>query len=483
MIDVAFSNFQELDNGIPLAAGTNGQGFRVVKGNLYQDVGGSTAPITVDGVGAGSAYHVPDVAFITTGSLILRNQGVLQYTGAAAAALAKDFSIDGACGLRATGGGTLTVAGIISESSAGASLAVGGAGESFVLTANNTYTGPTYIPESTVSVSTLPNGGVAGPLGKSTAAPANLEIDGGVLRYTGATATTDRGFTVTESLATIDVTTAANNLTFTGQVVGIGALTKAGPGTLTLTNPNLTYANKTNVYAGKLALATNLTSSSSIYASGTLELSTGGGSNRVIKTQSVATGNSTGKIDLKDNKLILTAQPVGSWNGSAYGGVTQLIQSGRNGGAWDGDGIVTSMTAATGGNTLTSLAVASNADLGYATFGGVSVGATDTLVMYTYTGDANPDGVINGDDYFQIDSAFPQLLHGWMNGDFDYDGTINGDDYFLTDSNFSAQGAPFPTSAGLADSVTMVPEPALALTAVAVIIFAPQRRRRGRGPG
>jgi len=122
--------------------------------------------------------------------------------------------------------------------------------------------------------------------------------------------------------------------------------------------------------------------------------------------------------------------------------------------------------------------LAANADLGYSIFGGQNVGATDTLVMYTYAGDANLDGVINGDDYFQIDSAFPQQAHGWINGDFNYDGVINGDDYFVIDSNFPQQGAPFPTSAGWSGTVA-VPEPAsFALFATAAIASLRGRRRK-----
>ena len=124
-------------------------------------------------------------------------------------------------------------------------------------------------------------------------------------------------------------------------------------------------------------------------------------------------------------------------------------------------------------------AVASNADIGYATFGGVSVGANDTLVMYTYGGDANLDGAINGDDYFQIDSGFPEGSHGWFSGDFNYDGAITGDDYFVIDSNFPAQGAPYPTGAGL-PGVRAVPEPAnLAVCAAAAAASLILRRRAG----
>ncbi len=187
------------------------------------------------------------------------------------------------------------------------------------------------------------------------------------------------------------------------------------------------------------------------------------------------------KIDITNNHLILTSpnNSVGTWNGSAYTGTTGLIATGYgvNQDFSGPSGIVTSESNATGGNTLTSIGVASNSDLGLATFGGVSVGANDVLTMYTYNGDANLDGQINGDDYFQIDSAFPTNGHGWFNGDFNYDGVVNGDDYFIIDSNFPAQGPAFFVSGGLS-GVAAVPEPAsIGLIGLAASALLGRRRR------
>jgi hypothetical protein len=186
------------------------------------------------------------------------------------------------------------------------------------------------------------------------------------------------------------------------------------------------------------------------------------------------------RIDLTNNKLI-TSTGVGTWNGTAYGGVTGLIASGYsvNQDFSGTTGIVTTETAATGGNTLTNIGVASNADLGLTTFGGQSVGPSDTLVMYTYGGDANLDGAITGDDYFQIDSGFPAGASGWFNGDFNYDGSITGDEYFVIDSNFSAQGSSFAVSGGLPAGVQAVPEPAsVALLSLGAAAALSRRRRR-----
>src|SRR6185295_12974731 len=98
-------------------------------------------------------------------------------------------------------------------------------------------------------------------------------------------------------------------------------------------------------------------------------------------------------------------------------------------------------------------------------FAGISVSASDVLVMYTYGGDANLDGKINVDDYGHIDSSVVLPgVSGWFNGDFNYDGKINVDDYGIIDSNVPIQGAAFFTGGGtsvpLSSGVSAVPEPA-----------------------
>jgi hypothetical protein len=157
---------------------------------------------------------------------------------------------------------------------------------------------------------------------------------------------------------------------------------------------------------------------------------------RVLTIKSLSVGGG-GKLDLGDNKMIVDysgASPIGSWTGSAYDGITGLIQSGRNGGAWNGNGIITS--AASGDFTT----------LGVAEIGG------DVVVKFTYGGDANLDGKLNVDDYGLIDFNIPLGTKGWINGDFNYDGKINVDDYGIIDFNIGIQGPAF--SAGSAVAAT-----------------------------
>jgi autotransporter-associated beta strand protein len=206
--------------------------------------------------------------------------------------------------------------------------------------------------------------------------------------------------------------------------------------------------------------------------------------NRVVATTTLSVG---GKLDLKDNKLITTTA-VGTWNGSNYTGVTQMIRLGRNGNTtplWDGaSGIITSQSTATSGN-LHSIGIARGSEVKPQTtsvtalWGGQTITGSDTLVMYTYGGDANLDGTINILDYVRIDQGLAASLTGWSNGDFNYDGKINVLDYAdVIDSNIGNQSGIFPTATAAPLDVATVPEPSSSLLIVCAGC-ALRRRRRG----
>jgi hypothetical protein len=152
-------------------------------------------------------------------------------------------------------------------------------------------------------------------------------------------------------------------------------------------------------------------------------------------------------LDVGAGHLVVPNGDIGSWNGSAYTGLTGLIVSGRNGGTWDGVGIITSQADAKTG--LTALGIGRAAELLGLTAGqtalwaGHSVDANSVIIKYTYGGDANLDGIVSGDDYSAIDfNILVPGSFGFPGGDFNFDGVITGDDYSTIDFTILAQAGP-----------------------------------------
>jgi len=150
-------------------------------------------------------------------------------------------------------GGNGTFAGTISGT--GGILRTAGGNQAFS-GCNNTYTGPTSIQGSTLSVDCLANGGTASGIGASNNAATNLVFNNAVLAYTGGTVTTDRGFQLAAGIGAVRVADAAATLTFSGTIIGGGSLRKDGAGTLVLSGNN-TYTGGTQVTGGVLRAGSN----------------------------------------------------------------------------------------------------------------------------------------------------------------------------------------------------------------------------------
>jgi hypothetical protein len=272
--------------------------------------------------------------------------------------------------------------------------------------------------------------------------------------------------------------------------------------TLALNNLTANGNNLTKQGIGDLVLggSTSIVSATINVTSGSIKFSSDGTFNRVMATNSLTMSGTTSRIDLADNKLV-TNTPAGAFSGGVYSGVQGMVQKGYNFSAWDGRGValLTSMPDAGPASGVTTLAVATGAQVLFLAPGetgnwaGQTVSDATTLVMYTYAGDLNFDGLVDGADYGVIDNyvQFPGT-DGYANGDFNYDGVIDGADYGLIDNTVQLQGTPIPTGAGGAggafanENVSAVPEPTaaagLALLSAALLARRRRRaRRRARG--
>lgn len=359
-----FINAGIVQAGNPAAFGTAAAPTTVADGAQLQLAAGSsgmTEPLTING----TTYN-------TQGPLRFVNSA-LTYSGALT--LGSDSKITGANagninapGSINLGGFNLTIA-MNSGGTYGWSAPIAGAGggltvmvdaSTLTLTGANTYTGPTTVNSGSLSCATLGNGGaVSGPLGSATNAAANLVLGGGTLKYTGATAGSDRNFTLTAgTTGTIEIAGAATTLTLTGASAATnGALAKTGPGTLKLSGNNL-HVGTTTISAGTLALG----AAGSLAGSSEIKVATGAvfdvtaapftlGAAQTLR----GTGTVSGAVTVNG-----TLAPGGAgtlaFNGplNLAAGSTTVIEIARNGATLTSSRIQTSGTLTFGGTLVIS---------------------------------------------------------------------------------------------------------------------------------
>ena len=150
-----------------------------------------------------------------------------------------------------------------------------------------------------------------------------------------------------------------------------------------------------------------------------------------------------GPVSLTWGNGDVDVQSVGS---TGLAQITNQVKLGLNSGSWTGNGITSASAAADTSapvgrgcvilntNSTGSQLYGSGTMLG--TFDGANPSANDVLIKYTYYGDTNLDGHVDGSDYSRIDNGSLNKLTGWANGDFNYDGVVNGSDYTLIDNAF-----------------------------------------------
>jgi fibronectin-binding autotransporter adhesin len=297
----------------------------------------------------GGILEIASNGALGSGSLTFNSSATLR-AGAAGLAPSNPIVIgNNATAILDTGTNALQSAGLISSIDATGGLTKVGTG-TLTLGNANTYSGVTTINGGVLAASALADGGVASSIGQSSNAAANVVIDGGTLRYTGAAANTDRLFTIGSNGATLDAmgtgpigftntdslafsgTNTASSLTLTGTNTdantltavignngsGITSLNKTGTGTWLLGGTNM-FTGDTTISGGTLALGNPLALQRS-----TLNYNNQGGTLGFDLLGAATLGGLSGSQNLElentfDGSVVLT---VGANNGSTtYGGV------------------------------------------------------------------------------------------------------------------------------------------------------------------
>jgi hypothetical protein len=168
--------------------------------------------------------------------------------------------------------------------------------------------------------------------------------------------------------------------------------------------------------------------------------------------------DTTSMLDLTGNDMDIS--------GSNLSTVNHLVATAYAFGNWTGLGI-TSSTAAADTTRTTAVAVIQNNQDGTPlfssakTFDGLAPNPGDVLVKFTYVGDANLSGAVDGSDYGLIDAGYASAggLTGWLNGDFNYDGVVDGTDYTLIDNTFNNQQTALPSAVVAAEPSATVAAP------------------------
>ena len=244
-----------VDNGGATSFAKGGTGKVALTGsNSY--TGGTTlssGTLAIDSVANGGANSAIGASTADSANLVIES-GTLQYTGVGPGTTDRGFTLVNGGPSRAiqVDSGNLSFGGVVIGSD-DAGFAKTGAGTLTLANAANTYTGITTISAGTLSVNTLANGGTASGIGASSSDSANLVIQtGGTLQYTGATTSTDRGFTLSGIAGgAVDVANAGTTLTVGGTIVGAVPFHKAGAGVLVLSGAN-TNTGPTTIDAGTL---------------------------------------------------------------------------------------------------------------------------------------------------------------------------------------------------------------------------------------
>ena len=289
-------------------------------------------------------------------------------------------TISGAGGLAIDGGGTVTIA-----------------------------SAPTYSGNTVVTNGTLEYDITSGSVSVTNGATVTIDSGGAIIAGGNVDPFSDT------SSDRVDI---VNNSAISGGVGGFSVT--AGSKTIgTLTGSG------DSIVASGASLSVKSISQNSLEVAGLLTVRSNGTASgtSVVKSLTIDSGAT---MDLTNNALIVNY----SGSSTPFSTIGGYIASAYDSGNWDRAGLTSStaeITLATALGYAESSVALGISGSSTASWAGQTVNATSILVMFTWYGDCNLDGVVNSADLACMGDGNP----GWEGGDLNYDGVVNSDDYAL----------------------------------------------------
>jgi hypothetical protein len=305
-----------------------------------------------------------------------------------------------------------------------------------------------------------PNGARTAASLASTGSNLAISLDSDVT--VGSLAANSAGYTVSgpgslhinNSTSTATVTVAGGSVAINTPVV-IESKTKVSiPAGATLSVASLSGGGLVSLSGGGTLKLAGTTGDGGVYSGGLPSVAADGSLIDLVKGAAVLTGTTESAVVSLVKQWLSGQGGLGS--SAAVAGTTTLAVIGND------EGLIDHGTA--------------NGVPYYTSFAGVNdLTASDVLVRYTYAGDVNLDGTVDGKDFrIAMESAIFGGS-GWAQGDVDYSGSVDGNDLALIAANLGGPviGLPVSESGG----VSAIPEPAsVSMLSMGGLVLARRRR-------